>query len=88
MKPVLKFYISLPYIGAIHCHAGPSLYKKHLYSINKWNKETIIELPLAEFIFTPWQIVRAEKQPIDVTDKSDDGKIGQPDCNPDISRNP
>jgi len=53
MKKIIKFYIRLPFLGAIYFEAGCPLYKKHLYSLNRWNKEIIIEFPLGELILTP-----------------------------------
>lgn len=62
MKHIVKFYFIIPRFGAFHFEAGIPLYRKRLYSLNKWHKETIVEFPLGEFIYTPWSSLRREKQ--------------------------
>lgn len=53
MKKVIRFYLPLPFLGVVYVEAGFPLYKKHLYSLNKWHNEIVVEFPLGEMIFTP-----------------------------------
>ena len=61
MNRLIRFYLKIPFLGALYVEAGLPLYRKHLYSINKWNKEIIVDFPLGEIILTPWQNVRSKK---------------------------
>lgn len=62
MKQIYRFYLNIPCFGGLYLEAGFPLYKKHLYSINKWHNEIVVEFPLGELIFTPRKILASEEE--------------------------
>jgi len=61
MKKVIRFYLNIPFFGQCYFEAGIPLYKKRLYSLNKWHNEIVAEFPLGEIIFTPRKLLTPEK---------------------------
>ena len=53
MNQIIRFYLKVPCFGAFYVEAGFPLYKKRLYSLNKWHNEIVAEFPFGEVIFTP-----------------------------------
>ena len=54
----MRIYFNIPFVGAIYCEISTIFSNIHLYSINKWRNEYIIDLPWTQIIFTPWQRVK------------------------------
>lgn len=53
-------YIRITGVGAIYIEVSTLLGAKPLYNFNKWDKETIVDLPWMQIILTPWSVIERE----------------------------
>ncbi len=53
-------YIRMNRVGALYIEISTFFDSKLLPSINKWNKEVILDLPKTQIIWTPWSVLRDE----------------------------
>jgi hypothetical protein len=50
----MRIYWRIKGLGAFFFEGDKALGKKPLFSINKWNKEIIVNMPYCQIILTPW----------------------------------
>jgi hypothetical protein len=56
----MRIYFKIPYLGAVYIEKSILYRNKHLFSINKWDTEYIIDLFGLEIIITPWSKLKNE----------------------------
>ncbi len=56
----MRIYWRIKGVGALFFEVDRALGKKPLCSINKWNKEIIVNIPYCQIILTPWTQLRHE----------------------------
>jgi len=61
MGHILEIYLKIKNLGTLYIDISTINDTKPLFSINKWGKEVIVDIPWTRVILTPWETLANEK---------------------------